>query len=376
MKFFDNIAMPLLLPLSTVICLFYSFLIVPEGYADRIILKDGTIVVSERVWQTEDHVHFILIGTDDVEIRYAKEIVVKIEQQGIAVKPDVVRKPHKTPSASKRIPANPVRPTTGTGTSAEIVSKSPLPSQSMAGSDEAIVKTNRGLSFYDPHREKRYWASRNSTFDTLNDALKALADIYNQSPQWVADNMGEENNLATIHANLIQRQKAELAAAGLKKVPAKPSQHLFYVKGRDYPYHVGPGKDFKTQAEAIDALALQYHQSADWVRQKIGNQNELEKIHQRLSQTAAPTADKAQTSINQAGSRQSSPSLPDGLLFYNPRRDQKYWTGKMSRHNTLQEAMHALAKQYGVTTEWIETHMGNTNDLSAIHRNIKDSLIK
>ena len=374
MKFLNNIAMPLLLPLSTVICLFCSLLVVPEGYADRITLKDGTNIVSEKVWQTEDHVHFILIGTRDVEIRYAKEIVEKIEQQGITVKPGVVRKPLKTPATRKIITAKPTQPTPGPGKSAEAVAKLPSSSQSVVGSDEAIVKANRGLSFYDPHREKRYWASHNSTFDTLNDALKALAKIYNQSPQWVADNMGEENNLAAIHANLIERRKAELAAAGIKTVLVKPSPQLFYFKEREYPYHVGPGKDFKTQSEAIDALALQYHQSADWVRQQIGSQNELKKIHQMLSQTDQPTADRAQTSINQSGSSQSSQLLPDGLLFYNPRRDQKYWTGKMARHSTLQEALHALAKQYGVTAEWIETHMGNTNDLSAIHRNIKDSL--
>jgi glucan phosphoethanolaminetransferase (alkaline phosphatase superfamily) len=46
----------------------------------------------------------------------------------------------------------------------------------------------------------------------------------------------------------------------------------------------------------------------------------------------------------------------------------------MARHNTLQEAMRALAEQYGVSTEWIESNMGNTNDLDTIHRNIRKSL--
>ena len=125
MKFLNNIAMPLLLPLSTVICLFCSLLVVPEGYADRITLKDGTNIVSEKVWQTEDHVHFILIGTRDVEIRYAKEIVEKIEQQGITVKPGVVRKPLKTPATRKIITAKPTQPTPGPGKSAEAVAKLP-----------------------------------------------------------------------------------------------------------------------------------------------------------------------------------------------------------------------------------------------------------
>ena len=374
MKFFNNIAMPLLRSLSALICLFCCLLVVPEGSADRIILKDGTIVVSEKVWQTEAHVHFILIGTRDVEIRYANEIVAKIEHKGVSVKPGVTREPLKSLQTHKTKTAKPTRPTPGPGTSTESVAKLPSSSQSVVRSDEAIIKTNQGLSFYNPRRKKRYWASHDLTFDTLNDALKALAKIHHQSPQWVADNMGEENNLATIHANLIQRRKAELAAAGVKREPAKPSQLLFYVKGREYPYHVGSGKDFKTQAEAIDALASQYHQSADWVRQQIGSQNELEKIHRALSQTAVPKADSTDKSINQAVSGQSSQLLPDGLLFYNPRREQKYWTSQMARHATLQEAMHALAKQYGVTAEWIEAHIGNTNDLSTIHRNIKDSL--
>jgi hypothetical protein len=54
----------------------------PSAAADTIFLKDGTTEQSERVWETEKFVHFILKGTKTVEIRYSKDIVERIERDG------------------------------------------------------------------------------------------------------------------------------------------------------------------------------------------------------------------------------------------------------------------------------------------------------
>jgi hypothetical protein len=59
-----------------------------------------------------------------------------------------------------------------------------------------------------------------------------------------------------------------------------------------------------------------------------------------------------------------------GLQFYNPRRPQKYWTSAAAKHHSFKEAIAALAKQYDRSPEWIQHHMGDTNDLYKIHQNL------
>ena len=51
----------------------------------RIVLQDGTIETSDRVWESDRYVHFILKGTNGVEIRYAKDIVSRIERDNEAI---------------------------------------------------------------------------------------------------------------------------------------------------------------------------------------------------------------------------------------------------------------------------------------------------
>jgi hypothetical protein len=63
-------------------------------------------------------------------------------------------------------------------------------------------------------------------------------------------------------------------------------------------------------------------------------------------------------------------SKTKGLEFYNPRRPQKYWTSANSKHHFFKEAVATLAKQYDRSPEWIQDHMGETNDLYEIHQNL------
>jgi hypothetical protein len=63
-------------------------------------------------------------------------------------------------------------------------------------------------------------------------------------------------------------------------------------------------------------------------------------------------------------------SKTKGLEFYNPRRPQKYWTSATSKHHFFKEAVATLAKQYDRSPEWIQNHMGETNDLYEIHQNL------
>jgi hypothetical protein len=314
--------MQLFRTVRVVLCLLICLMYASAGNADRIYLKDGTVVVSDKVWRTRDHIHFILKGTVNVEIRYANEIVAKVESQGKTFTPGEAPAPRPNSSQQTTTPPKPVNKALNAGENVISGGKRSQPSQVNVPVDTRAVTENRGLSFYDPRRGKRYWASRNSKHDTLSGALQALAGKYGRSTQWVASHMGEENNLSKIHANLIQRREMETSAKETQKSNQASAQ-----------------KSFVEQDAA----------------------NKIEK---------APKSTMSASAVSQASEVPSN----NGLEFYNPRREQKYWTGKMTRHNTLQEAIKALAEQYGVSTEWVESNMGNTNDLDTIHRNIQKSL--
>jgi len=64
----------------------------------------------------------------------------------------------------------------------------------------------------------------------------------------------------------------------------------------------------------------------------------------------------------------------DGTAFYDPRRDKKYWVDQNSGYANYEDAIQALAKKYNRSPEWIRTHMGDSNDLEEIHRNLTDSI--
>jgi hypothetical protein len=65
-----------------------------------------------------------------------------------------------------------------------------------------------------------------------------------------------------------------------------------------------------------------------------------------------------------------TPSKMTGPVFYDPRRPYKYWADINSKHKSYKEAIQALAKKYKCTPEWIQTHMGDSNDLAQIHQNL------
>ena len=58
------------------------------------------------------------------------------------------------------------------------------------------------ILFYNPRRTQKYRVSKDSHYETLNDAVKALSVIYKKSPAWIKKHMGSTNNLAKIHRSL------------------------------------------------------------------------------------------------------------------------------------------------------------------------------
>jgi len=68
----------------------------------------------------------------------------------------------------------------------------------------------------------------------------------------------------------------------------------------------------------------------------------------------------------------TAPDQPAGPVFYDPRRPYKYWADKKSKHKNYKQAIQALAKKYNRTPQWIQSHMGDTNDLAQIHQNLSN----
>ncbi len=269
-----------------------------SAVADRIVLKDGTVEESDRVWESKDYVHFILRGTQTVEIRYAKALVERIEGKHAV----------KTPPAVGSEAGTPSKP------SADAVEAAPAIRMSEA--DRRRMDGMRGIVFYDPRRPKRYWAGTDSQHATLEGAIDALAKQYGQSPQWVLAHIGEENDLALIHEKLYLGDH-------------KPSGE--------------PSRDGATQSPKAPRAAAP--KEKDTV-----------------------TADAA--TVDSAG------KAAEGVQFYDPRRPEKYWISPDRRFRTMGEAVNALAGSYRMSAEWVETHMGGSNELSEIHRNLETALSK
>ncbi len=95
-------------------------------------------------------------------------------------------------------------------------------------------------------------------------------------------------------------------------------------------------------------------------------------------QPAPPESDRRVHQIipKNSGTKKIGPPHAEKDAFYNPRRPYKYWTGKNSKHKNYKEAIQALAEQYGRSPEWIQAHMGDTNDLEQIHQNLANPVLK
>jgi hypothetical protein len=96
-----------------------------------------------------------------------------------------------------------------------------------------------------------------------------------------------------------------------------------------------------------------------------------------VKQVAPPEKNHRVHQINRKDSstKKIGPPSTDEIVFYNPRRPYKYWTGKNSKHKSYKEAIQALAKQYERSPEWIQAHMGDTNDLVQIHQNLANPVL-
>lgn len=266
------------------------------GAADLIVLKDGTQVMAEKIWEENGLVRFSIPNYDGIVITYSKEIVERIVREH----PNFEGSPK---SSDARGPASTQRDTEVTSVNNKLAvppgEKSHLPASSAAGSQGNI-------------------SSSASTFDTEID--KELLE----------------------------------SVEGLQ----------FYSARRSYKYQTGPSSRFHTFSEAVDDLAAKFDKDPYWIGQNLGNTNDLGQIYVNLNRTVDQT---------EADDKEPPPET-SGILFYDPRRTYKYWVANDSKHHTLNEAIGSLASQYDRSPDWVIGHLGETNDLSEIHRNLEAGL--
>ncbi len=157
--------------------------------------------------------------------------------------------------------------------------------------------------------------------------------------------------------------------AGLQGAPAGPSARrdsgiLFYDPRRPKKFWSSETRHHDSFREAVAALAAELERSPEWVEAHMGETNDLLELRTNLALTSRDPS-------LAASAPQTAPA--QAIEFYNPRRAQKYWTGADSRHNTYQEALEALAREFDRPPGWVEAHMGESNDLEQIRQHLRQA---
>jgi hypothetical protein len=152
----------------------------------------------------------------------------------------------------------------------------------------------------------------------------------------------------------------------LSPSPAQPHAGvLFYDPRRPKKYWSSPTARHDSYPEAVAALAAEFERPVQWIEQNIPESNDLEAIRATLTaraQTPAPLP-----------TRSAEPAASTGVEFYNPRRPQKYWSAPDARHDTYEQAVEALAREFERPVAWVERHMGDANDLDLIRQALRNA---
>ena len=139
-----------------------------------------------------------------------------------------------------------------------------------------------GIAFYDPRRPYKYWTSPTSKHGSFQEAIDALAQQYQRSPEWIQSHMGDTNDLDQIHHNLANPD-ANNHNTSIESASEKSPGLEFYNPRRAYPYWTSETSKYKTFKEAIDALAKTYNSSPEWIQENMGATNDLNEIHRNLA---------------------------------------------------------------------------------------------
>jgi ribonuclease HI len=317
--------------------------LIPIGAAaDIIYLKDGTKVKAAKVWEEKDVIRFSLEDFENIIITYSKEIVDRIEKS----KGEVVR-----PSTPQRDKATAIQKDVEAGQTGKQEDKAAEPQKSQKVENLSSRSSKQPEAVQQPKNEP---------------AKGVMQPPPKRAPQTTGTKIDKPAKTA--------RAKTKVESPANTITPKVPSAGvpygqmdgiLFYNPRRPYKYWTGPNAKHHTLKEALAALAKQFERDPQWVAEHLGKTNNLGDIYRNLN----PGGGIAPSKVKPV-------AAPKGFLFYDPRRPYKFWTGAASKHRTLGEALDALARQYDRPSEWVKAHMGESNDLSEIHRNLMQSNAK
>lgn len=247
------------------------------GKADIIFFRDGMKTVCHgRAWEEGQ----------EVKCEYEGAILIYQKKDVLRIQKIKSEKKIEPPSDQIKTSAKPAaKAATGSSNIKSPVSR-PKPSAAKDSKAVSIKRTGasntRGLEFYNPRRAQKYWTGSASKYQTLKEAIAALAKEYDRSPEWIKQHMGDTNALDEIHRNLASSKlnaSVEIKTETVKKVP----ETLFYNPRRSHKYWTGATAKHKTFEQATSALAKEYGRSPQWVEQYMGNSNNLNEILQNLT---------------------------------------------------------------------------------------------
>jgi hypothetical protein len=230
--------------------LFLNLILLPVN-ADIIYFKDGMkTICQDKAWEEDDQIKCEYAGW---VLTYPKADVLRVL---------------KTRTEKQNTP------TEKNGRERQIITKD-------GGNNKSSPPKADGIVFYNPRRHYAYWTGKNSKHKNYKVAIQALAEQYGRSPEWIQAYMGDTNDLEQIHQNLAN-QVLNREAVVDPPPASKSSDIVFYNPRRPFPYWTGNALKHKSYKEAIQALAIEYGQSAQWVQKNMGESNDLNEIHQNL----------------------------------------------------------------------------------------------
>jgi protein involved in ribonucleotide reduction len=146
--------------------------------------------------------------------------------------------------------------------------------------------------------------------------------------------------------------------------PSKPPGIAFYDPRRPQKYWTSETGRHDTFRDAILALSEEFNRPAAWIEENMGDSNDLNNIRETL---AMRISESSAASANPVAATETT------VEFYNPRRAKKYMTSPDARHDSFQEAVDALARDFDMPADWVEQNMGDSNDVDRIRKNLKKS---
>lgn len=235
----------------------------PDSWAaDAIYFKDGMRTVCHgKAWEEKGYVH---CEYDGGVLSYPAADVDRIE---------------KGPAPQPQEPSPASQPTPS----------APAPTDLRPVPAAEAQSTPSGILFYDPRRPEKYWSRPDRKHNTYPEAIAALAEEFDRPAQWVEENMGDSNDLGIIRETLSGRRQSAQARAADASTDLTAGIE-FYNPRRAEKYWTGPEARHKSYTEAIEALAREFNQTADWIERFMGNSNDLEQIRASLRGAQASKA--------------------------------------------------------------------------------------